>query len=461
MRSICEIADAVRSRMVSAIDVMEACLERIAARNGELNAFVFLDVEAARAGARAIDARILRGEDPGPLAGVPFGVKDLDHCAGMPTTYGSVLFRDAPRAKIDSPDVARARAAGAIPVGKTAVPDFGLHSVTSSSLFGVTRNPIDPTKSPGGSSGGSSAAVAARLVPLATGTDAGGSIRSPAAFTGLVGLKPSYGRIGRERATDATVQGCLTTTARDTARYLDVVAGPTASDRSSLPARNGSEPYERLIETLPVAGLTAAWSDDLGFAPTEPECIAVAREAAEMLAQAAGLRWVGHRFSVPNTATAWSTAVLLPFLGELERDGIWPDRSAELAPRARERLAALGSPTLLDIAVGIRAREELERTTAEFFETVDLLCTPATTVVALPAEGPIPLEIAGRDARHTGAEAHLQLANLTGQPAIAVPAGRSATGFPIGLQIICRRWRDDVALRLAHLFEQGIGNGPS
>jgi aspartyl-tRNA(Asn)/glutamyl-tRNA(Gln) amidotransferase subunit A len=457
LRNACDIADAVRSRRVSAISVMEECLRVIEARNGELNAFVFLDVEAARAGARAIDERIRRGEDPGPLAGVPFGVKDLDHCAGMPTTYGSVLFRDTAPATSDSPDVARARAAGAIPVGKTAVPDFGLHSVTWSSLFGVTRHPLDPTKSPGGSSGGSSAAVAAGMVPLATGTDAGGSVRSPAAFTGLIGLKPSHGRIGRARASDSTVQGCLTATVRDTARYLDVVSGPTADDRTSLPDRDDAEPYERLIQTLPVTGLTAAWSDDLGFAPTEAECITVARRAAELLARTAGLRWTDRRFSVPNTAAAWSTAVLIPFRGELERSGIWPSRQDALAPRARERLAALGTPSLSDLAIGIEARHELERETAVFFDEVDVLFTPVTTVVSLPAEGPIPLEIAGRDARQTGAEAHLQLANLTGQPAIAVPAGSSRTGFPIGLQIVCRRWRDDVALRLARLLEREAG----
>ena len=452
VRNACEIADAVRRGNGSAVDVMHRCLERIRAANGELNAFVHLDVEGAMATARRIDDQVRRGIDPGPLAGVPVGIKDLDDCAGMPTTQGSLFYKGGPPATVDSPYVTRLREAGAIPVGKTAVPEFGLHSITWSVAWGATRNPWDPTKSPGGSSGGSAAAVASGMVPLATGSDGGGSIRSPAAFTGLVGLKTSHGRIGREAVSDTTVQGCLSLTVRDTARFLDVAAGPTPFDRTSQ--SRPSVRYEQAIDTLDVAGLKVAWSDDLGYAPTEPECIEVAKAAAERLVRAAKLGWVDRRFEIPNAPAAWIASAAFRLRGNLELDGIWPEKIDQLSPRVRFRAATADQYSVADIARSTRARAEIERRSALFFGEVDLLMTPVTTVVSLPVEGPIPTEIAGRDARSTGAEAHLHFVNMAWLPAVSVPAGLSSQGFPIGLQIVCPRGRDDIALRLAHILEQ-------
>jgi Asp-tRNA(Asn)/Glu-tRNA(Gln) amidotransferase A subunit family amidase len=189
------IADGIRTGKISAVGVMEATLEAIGERNPELNAFVFVaDPQALLASAEEIDRRVGNGEDPGPFAGVPIGVKDLEDVAGMPTTSGSLSSGDKP-ADRDSHLVARLRAVGAIPIGKTNTPEFGYSIDTRNRRFGPTRNPWDPTLSPGGSSGGSAAAVAAGMVPLATGSDGGGSIRIPAAFCRLPGLKPTAGRL--------------------------------------------------------------------------------------------------------------------------------------------------------------------------------------------------------------------------------------------------------------------------
>ncbi|MEO8448455.1 MAG: amidase [Gemmatimonadota bacterium] len=442
----------MRTGAVSAVAVLERYIDRIQSANPDINAFTHLNLESARAVARSIDELVGHGADPGPLAGVPLGVKDTEDCIGMPTWHGSTLYRDRPVARADSALVARARAAGAVPVGKTAVPELALHAITSSPVSGTTRNPWDPALTPGGSSGGSSAAVSSGMVPLGTATDAGGSTRSPAAFTGLVGLKPSHGRISQQVASDLLDVGCVSLTVRDTARFLDVCSGPHSADRTALP--QADQRYEDLIERLDVRGLRAAWSDDLGFVPTEPECIEVARRAAEALAQAAGLRWIDRRFVIPNPRLAWVAAYVVPLRAELELDGIWPDRAGEMTQRARARLSEVDDYRPADLARAARLRLDVERTSGAFFEGVDILFTPTTAVVSLPAEGPIPEEIAGRDARATGPEAHLTLANLTWQPAISVPAGPSRTGLPIGLQIVGRRGRDDCVLRLARILEQ-------
>src|SRR5947208_10994168 len=194
MDTVIDAAEAVRKGERKATEVLDQHAAAITAADDKLNAFVHLDLDRAREAAEQIDARRARGEDPGPLAGVPFGVKDLEDCAGMPTSYGSLLFKCRPPVPEDSVHVGRLRGAGAVPIGKTAAPEFGVTAFTHTKAWGTTRNPWDPTRTPGGSSGGSAAAVAAGLVPFSTASDGGGSTRIPAAFTGLVGLKPSFGR---------------------------------------------------------------------------------------------------------------------------------------------------------------------------------------------------------------------------------------------------------------------------
>ena len=334
MDTVIEVAEAVRSGERKAAEVLDECLVAIEKRNAELNAFVHLDPEAAHRLAAAVDARVERGEDPGPLAGVPFGVKDLEDCAGMPTSQGSLLYKGRPAVDEDSVHVARLRAAGAVPVGKTAAPEFGATCFTSTKAWGTTRNPWDPARTPGGSSGGSAAAVAAGMVPFCTASDGGGSTRIPAAFAGLLGLKPSYGRIPHPRnsVSMTSVYGALVTTVADAARHLDVVAGPDDRDKASLPPSTTS--YERAIEELDVTGVRAGWSDDMGYAVVDPEVLAIAREAAEVLVEAAGLRLVDRAFAPTNPLKTWLTSGACDLWQDLER-GMWPERADDLTSLVR------------------------------------------------------------------------------------------------------------------------------
>jgi len=453
VRTVVDVAEAVRAGELKATEILDECLGSIAARNDELNAFVHLDVDAARAAAEAVDAAVANGEDPGPLAGVPFGVKDLEDCAGMPTSHGSLLYKGRPPVATDSAHVRRLRAAGAVPVGKTATPEFGVTAFTHTKAWGTTRNPWDPTRTPGGSSGGSAAAVAAGMVPFATASDGGGSTRIPAAFTGLVGLKPSYGRIPHERASpsETSCYGALTTTVRDAARHLDVAAGPDDNDRGSLPPPTVS--YERAIEELDVAGLRALWSPDMGYAVVVPEVAELAGAAAEALVDAAGLQSVERPFSPSSPMRTWLSAGAADMWLDLE-EGMWPGCMDELTGLVRASLRKTQDWTLPRYARALRHRQQVEEEVADLFGDIDVLLTPTTAMAAYAAEGPLPMEINGEDASRSGPVPFTMLANLCWNPAISVPAGLTHDGLPVGLQINVRRHADDVALRLARIFEQ-------
>jgi len=453
MRTVRETADAVRRGELKAVEVLDECLDAISARNEALNAFVHLDPELARAAADAVDRRVAAGEDPGPLAGVPFGVKDLEDCAGMPTSHGSLLYKGRPPVTEDSIHVGRLRAAGAVPVGKTAAPEFGSMSWTVTKAWGVTRNPWNPERTPGGSSGGSSAAVAAGMVPFATASDGGGSTRIPASFTGLVGFKPSFGRIAKPHfaASQTSVTGALTTTVGDAARHLDVAAGPDDRDRTSLPPPGVV--YEDLIESLDVRGLKAVWSGDLGFAAVDPEVEAITFAAAEALADAAGLELVERSFDLTDPVRLWNSAGAADLWMDLEK-GMWPERSDELDAAPWVGLNASKDVVVAQYARILMRRWKFEDEVAAVFRDVDVILTPATAVPAFVAEGLPPKEINGREVAPAMATPFTMLSNLCWNPAISVPAGLTSDGLPIGLQVNGRRHRDDVVLRLARIFEQ-------
>lgn len=447
-------AEAIRRRERSARETALEALRRIEARNPALNAFVVVGAELALAEADRLDARIARGEDPGPLAGVPFGVKDMDRCAGLPTSYGSLLHKDKPPAAEDSVHVGRLRRAGAIPLGVTSSSEFGTVHFVRTRAWGVTRNPWDPTKTPGGSSGGSAAAVAAGMVPIATAGDGGGSTRIPAAFTGLVGLKPSYGRIPREGAVSAqtAVWGALTTTVADAARHLDVTAGPDDRDRTSLPP--AGVVYERAIGELEVAGLRAVWSPDLGYAAVDPEVEALAEAAAGALVEAAGLRRVGRKVELTDPVRAWLGTGAIDIWLHLER-GDWPARADLLGSFVRSGYASTEGFTAPRYAGVLRRRARLQREVAELFGDVDVVLTPATAVPAFAAEGPgREVAIAGRTVDAALTVPFTMVANLCWNPAISVPCGLTRAGLPVGLQVMARRHADDLVLRLARIFEE-------
>ena len=451
--TVIETAEMVRRGERSAVEVVESCLAAIDATNGELNAFVHLDADAARAAAARIDAAIAAGDDPGPLAGVPFGVKDLEDCAGMPTSHGSLLFKDTDPVAADSMHVARLRAAGAIPLGKTAAPEFGTLQYTRTKAWGVTRNAWDPSRTPGGSSGGSAAAVAAGMVPFCTASDGGGSTRIPASFSGLFGMKPSHGRIpDHSNNSQTAVVGALTTTVTDSARHLDVTSGPDDRDRTSLPPHGLT--YERVIEELDVAGLRAVWSPDLGFAAVDPEVREIAGAAAATLLESASLVDVERPVRFTDPVRVWLGEGSLDLWEHLDRHGHWPERGDEMTGFVRFALRATESRPVPTLVPSLRRRQQLQDEMAELFADVDVLLTPTTAVAAFVAEGPPPSEIDGREVDPGGSVPFTMLANLCWNPACSIPAGFTSEGLPVGLQVVGRRHRDDVVLRLARIFEQ-------
>lgn len=452
-RSAVQIADAVRSGAYSARQAVRDAFERIERHNPALNAFIALDRAAAEATAEAIDARVARGQPVGALAGVPIGVKDMEACRGFRVTQGSWFLRDSPPCEQDSRHVARLRAADAVLIGMTACAEFGMDSATTSRLWGVTRNPWNPACTPGGSSGGSSAAVAAGLVPLATGTDAGGSIRQPAAYTGLLGLKASHGRIAKQDGFgNFAVLGALARDAADCARHLDVACGPHPGDRSSLPAPGFR--FEDCLERLDVRGLRAHWSGDLGYAVVEPEVEAIARHAAERLVAAAQLVPVRTPFRPVNVYTDVGVVLMANLESQWEREGLLPGGFPMLSPSVQHLLDLMRRHRdEVDVDASWARIRQLEQQMAGFFEDCDLLLTPAAACRPHGADERIPDLIDGRDASRTGAEPFGAFVNACWVPAISIPAGLTADGLPVGLQVVARHHREDILLRLARIAE--------
>jgi aspartyl-tRNA(Asn)/glutamyl-tRNA(Gln) amidotransferase subunit A len=433
--------------------MVDRALERVAKTNERLNAFVFVDAESARASANRIDASIARGEDAGAFAGVPFGVKDMDHCAGMPTSYGSLIHKGRAAAEHDSVHVGRLRASGAIPIGMTSCSEFGTVHFTHTRAWGTTRNPWNIELTSGGSSGGSAAAVAAGVVPFATAGDGGGSTRIPAAFCGLLGMKPSYGRIPREggSTSQTAVWGALTHTVRDSARHLDITAGPDDRDRTSLPASGVS--YERAIEQLETRGLRAVWSPDLGYARVDPEVLELTQNAAMALVDAAGLRLLDERVELTEPIKAWLGAGAIDIWLHLDKED-WPDRAGELVPHVRRSFEATENLPARAYAGIMKRRERLELEVARLFGGTDILLTPTTAVPAFDARSPRDVTIEGEKVDPAMTVPFTMLANLCWNPAVSIPAGLTRDGRPVGLQVTTRRHHDELALRLARITEE-------
>ena len=438
---------------MSARELVQRALDDVAATQGELNAFVHIDADGALAAADGVDRARAAGATLGPLAGVPFGVKDLEDCIDMPTTRGSRWYADAPPATRDDIHVERFRAAGAIPIGKTAAPEFGAFGYTASPLHGVTRNPWDPSRTPGGSSGGTAASVSAGAIPFGTASDGGGSIRGPAASCGLPGLKPTYGRIptfGVTRHAGNAVNFALATTVDDTALLFDIAVGPDMRDRTSLPAPGIS--YLDAIEQLDVSGLRSAWSADLGFATTDPAVVALTERSATTLVDAAALIDTGFDVQIDDFIRIYAFMESADQFVDVPDD--WEDRLDELDPLVVGGWRRNRTATLPQFAKVEKARRALELEVAELFEHIDVLLTPTNPCAPFAAEGPMPTEIAGQRC-HAGSAALLTIfANIANLPSITVPAGLDTDGLPLGLMITTSRHREDQCLRLARIFEQ-------
>jgi aspartyl-tRNA(Asn)/glutamyl-tRNA(Gln) amidotransferase subunit A len=449
-RSAVECAALIRRKELSPVELTEAVLARIDALNPRLNAFALVAHDVARRAAREAEIAVMKGEPLGLLHGVPVSVKDVLFTRGLRTTGGSRLYADLVP-EHDAVAVGRLRAAGAVLLGKTTTSEFGHKAVTDSPLFGVTRNPWNLERTPGGSSGGAAAAVASGCGPVALGSDGGGSVRIPAAFCGLVGLKPSYGRVplgpgfpGWDRVSHI---GPLARTVRDAAAVLDVVAGGDDRDRESLPREAGSyvEACDGGIE-----GANVAWTPDLGYARVDPEMLEITGDAAAEF-EALGCHVEVVNPGWENIEETFTTLVTAQFYAAWSDE--LPAAEARLDPGLVKLIRKGGAVTARDyLRACARVAEYWEEVRA-FSERFDFLLTPTTAVAPFPAAGRPPREIDGEGVSVLGWMPFTYPFNLTGQPAVSVPAGLTAEGLPVGLQIVGRRHADRAVLAAAAAYE--------
>jgi Asp-tRNA(Asn)/Glu-tRNA(Gln) amidotransferase A subunit family amidase len=444
-----DLARAIAKKKVSPVEVVDAVLARIE-KLSNLNAYVTLDAAGARKAAKTAErALTTRSAKLGPLHGVPFSVKDLVITKGIRTTFGTPLYRDHVPTE-DAPIVERLKAAGGILLGKTNTPTFGWVGVTDNLVFGVTRNPWNLDRTPGGSSGGAAAAVAAGLAPLAVGTDGGGSIRKPAAFCGIFGHKPTYGRIPihpHGASWSFSHLGPMTRTVRDAALMMNACAGPDPRDQYSLPA-NGVDYVKALGGS--VKGLRVAYSDTLGFAPAvDPEVRAATRAAA------VELRKLGCRVDMvdpgwPSPYDCWRTI----FLGGIAaRLAPYRDRQDEIDPGLRPIVeeALRMAPTAYVEAWF--ARNAWAEHTRRFFQKYDLLLSPTVATAAFEHGILYPSTIDGKAVSREASSAFTFPFNMTGEPSASVPCGFTRDGLPIGLQITGRRFEDVTVLHASAALE--------
>lgn len=449
--SAVELAARIRRRDLSPVEVTQAVLDRIAQVDGRLNAFVQVHADRAMEHARRAEHAVVTRASLGPLHGVPLSIKDNFWTAGERTTYGSRLMAKFVSPE-DAPSVARLRASGAIVVGRTNLPEFAWRGSTDNRLFGETRNPWDLTRTPGGSTGGGAAAVAAGLGPLALGSDGAGSIRIPASFCGLVGLKPTFGRVPLYPAAgghELNAHVCpLARTVRDVALMMNVIAKHDRRDPFALP--DDGVDYLAACDRPLDASARIAWSADLGFAPVEAETRDIAAAAARAFA-GAGLT-VDE--ATPDLGDpAWILRTLYGGAQAGAHAARPPEEKAEMDQDLVAYAEASAGVTMVEHVKAVAARQTMVDALRRFFERYDLLLTPTLCLPAFPLGIVGPREVAGREVTHLGWTLCYPF-NYSGQPAISVPAGWTASGLPVGLQIIGRRLEDALVLHAAATFEQ-------
>jgi amidase len=456
-RSATELAAGIRRREVSCVEVMQAHLGRIEAVNPLLNAVVTLDAELGLRAAAAADGALARDEAPGPLHGLPMAIKDLEDTAGMRTTYGSPIYRDHVPAA-DTLMVARLRRAGAIVVGKTNTPEFGAGSQTFNPVFGATRNPYDRARTPGGSSGGAAAAVASGMLPFADGSDLGASIRNPASFCNLVGLRTAPGRVPAVPSASAWnpmgVLGPLARSVADATLLLRAMAGPDPRAPLSL-----DDPPEAFVlgAGIDPRGVRIAWSRNLGDLPVEPAVTAVLEDhRAALEAMGCAVEDVEPDLAGADDAFEVLRAVgyAQAFGPMLETDG--DQLKDTIRWNTRVGLALTGA----DVARALGLQSEMYERMRALLERYDALALPVSQVAPFAVEQEWVTQIAG-----TAMRSYLEWMRscsritVTAHPALSLPAGFTPDGLPVGVQLVGRQRGELGLLRLAAAIEQATGVG--
>ncbi|MBV8871065.1 MAG: amidase [Acetobacteraceae bacterium] len=444
--------------------LLESCIQRIEAVDHAVNAMVARDYAGARAAAAAADRAVARGEALGLLHGLPLGVKDLDDAAGLPTTHGSPIFRDTV-AETDSRMVAALRGAGAVVLGKTNTPEFGAGANTRNAVYGATGNPFDPSRSAAGSSGGSAVALAVGMVPIATGSDTGGSLRNPASFCGVVGFRPTPGLVPSEQRTlgwsPLPVLGPMARTVPDLCLLLAAMVSDDSRDPLATTVHGRrtrrAEDFAR-PDPIDLSRVRVALTPDFGFAPVE-------RHIAEVFAEKTGL--FRHVFARADDATpdcagadeAFEVTRALNFLAQ-HLDKV-RTRPQDVGPNVRANVEEGLRYGAADVARALASQTALYRRWQVFFAKYDIILTPAITVSPRQWRELYPAEIDGRRTRtyfHWLALAYA--VTLAGHPALSLPVGLDRAGMPFGLQIVGPRGGDALVLSVAAALESMLAGDP-
>ena len=441
-----ELRRRIGARELSVVDVVEACLDRVGRQNGTVNALVTLNPRALDE-AREIDRLLARGERPGPLCGLPVGIKDVTPVAGLRTTYGSPIYADHVPAE-DALVVRRLRQAGAVVLGKTNCPEFAAGANTFNDVFGRTRNPWDLSKSAGGSTGGGAAALASGMIALAEGTDLGGSLRIPASFCGVVGLRPSIGLVPTH-PTDWTwdtleVSGPMGRTVEDVALMLQVMAGP--SPLSPFARSMTGRDFVEAVRAGVGRGLRVAYCPDVARIGIEADIERVCREAAQ------GLRGADIEVEEVDLDFAYARPAFLAIRGLWFVAHMHPrlDQSARFGPNVSANLQSGLQTTTLDLADAEAARGRLWHQCRDLLSRFDHLLPPCTAVAPFPVEQSYPDYVAGQTmSTYVDWIAPTFVLSLTGLPIASVPCGLDAGGLPVGVQIVGRPGDEEGVLALA------------
>ena len=439
----CSLVDAFRAKELSPGEALEACLAAIDA--SELNAFCHIDADAARQEAASADVSL-------PFGGVPVGIKELEHVKGWPFTEASLVLKDQV-SDFDSTNVQRLRAAGMVLAGQTTSSEFGGVNLTYTKLHGATLNPWNKERTPGGSSGGSASAVAGGLIPIASGGDGGGSIRIPAGFTGLFGLKSTYGRFPKgpyaEIGSLTAVLGCVARSVRDAARWVDVANGFDHRDPYSLPRVEG---YEAGLGRQDLRGRKAVIAPTLGAAVVEPRVQDVVVEAAEALAKDAGLELVDVPVKLPDFSVEWALAGLVGLNAEL--GDRYPACEADLTPEIAFGMRIATQVFNLEQASKVESwRHTMNETMADLFDQVDFVLASTNPDVAFNCKGPLPTKVGDIDVNPGNNGALTIPANVFGNPGVSIPAG-AVDGLPVGLQVIGKHHQEPLLLDLGLIAER-------